>query len=267
MELKILVAFDIKNEQPHKAVRLYDTNGKSLGFGEIKVSEIPEEKNLFDEKLGVINYLCDLDIEKLTGQKIAIPSANPKTKEQKEADLEIEDTGDPEEDEWVRKSVSQLKSAKAKYDLTTIMELRDDFRKMKAAREKRKAEEAAGIKVETQAITIETLDLATDDELEDKYVRACLSKIKFKSADEGMELIKKFRDEYRNAKLHHAKSNDDSLKDDTHKAVASEDQLVDFSIFNEPEKKDEILPELTPPEKKEEPKKTNSLDDIFNFLS
>lgn len=128
--VKILLSFDIKDQRPHKSVRLYTVNGIALGYGEMRVNEVPEKNDLFDSQPGYITYSATIDLAKLTTKNGKV------VKEIKKIDADITSSDDPEEDEWVANSLRQLKEAKVTITLTTESELREDYRKMKHAKAK-----------------------------------------------------------------------------------------------------------------------------------
>ena len=134
-KIKILIAFDIKDDRPYKAVRLYTANGQSIGFGEIKVNTIEEKKDLFHSEVGYITYAAYIEPDKLFKK-----SGEP-IKELKTIDPDIKATDDPEEDEWVADQMKHLKDAKAKTDLYTEENLRQQYREYKRKRESKPIKE------------------------------------------------------------------------------------------------------------------------------
>lgn len=129
--VKILVSFDIKDNRPHNAVRLYTVNGIALGFGEMIVNEVKESNDLFTHLPGFVNYSATIDADKLFKS-----DKKELVKETKLTDNDVSSTDDPEEDEYVARCMRQLKEAKATITLTTEIDLRQDYRKMKHAKAK-----------------------------------------------------------------------------------------------------------------------------------
>lgn len=128
--VKILISFDIKDDKPHKGLRLYTVNGVALGYGEMMVNEVKETNDLFTHLPGYISYSATIDLDKLQKKNGTV------IKEIKVIDKDVLVTSDPDEDEWVAKSMQQLKEAKVTITLTTEVDLRDDYRKMKYAKMK-----------------------------------------------------------------------------------------------------------------------------------
>jgi hypothetical protein len=250
-ELQICIAFDIKDNRPHKAVRVYTNTGRSLGYGEMQISKVPESGDLFEKVPGSVTYLVDMNMEELEFifNKAKNGVKEIKTNEEKTSDIDVPNSDDPAEDEWVRKALFQLKEAKAKIDIFTVENLRKDYKMMIT---KKKAIEDKPKEVKPEFIQATEYQLPdTVDKEEDAYVRTELLKFgKFK-IDDALNIIKKLREDYRRNKL----ASDTVTKvlrglptDEEHNKVFDLDAVWD-----------------TPPvEKKEEPKK--SLNDLLKDL-
>lgn len=126
----IQITFDVHDNRPHKAVRLYDVSGNALGFGEMIINTKDSEADLFKTEVSSVTYSASIDIGKLLEEEKKVESRKVKTVSKTE-EPDVEDTADPEEDNWVRGSIKQLKDAKSEITLTTIADLREDYRKMK----------------------------------------------------------------------------------------------------------------------------------------
>jgi hypothetical protein len=254
-ELQISVAFDIMDNRPHKAVRLYTSTGMALGYGEVQINKVPESGDLFEKVPGAVIYLVDMNMETLAtifNKAINGNSAN-KTKEEIKSDIDVPDTDDPAEDEWVRKSLYQLKEVKSKIDIFTVENLRKDYKEMmlkKKANENKPPEPP-----QPEIVFAETYEIKhTIDKDEDDYVRNNLP-AKFKLA-EALGIINKLREDYRRDMLKRAMPKPETIAltipadDPEQSKVFDLDKVWDFSE-----------------EKKEEPKpKTQSLDDLLRNL-
>ena len=126
----IQISFDIEDDRPHKALRIYDVNGNALGFGEMMVKKADPEANLFETKTGYVTYSAQIDLDLLIEKEGEVKRRAVKTVTKIE-EPDVEDTNDSEEDNWVRGSLKQMKDAKVAITLTTATDLREEYRKMK----------------------------------------------------------------------------------------------------------------------------------------
>jgi hypothetical protein len=263
-ELQISVAFDIMDNRPHKAVRLYTSTGMALGYGEVQINKVPESGDLFEKTPGSIIYLVDMNMETLAAifNKAINGNNISKTKEEIKSDIDVPDTDDPAEDEWVRKSLYQLKEAKCKIDLLTVSNLRNDYKEMiakKKANEKNNSHKVVEIEIPLEEYHILNTVKVTLDNAEDEYVKDALRKDlgRILTYAQIRDIIKSKRDEYRrnqlvkNKQLESQKRIDDMVKaaDVPADPVFNLDKVWDF-----------------PEKKKEEPPKTQSLDDLLRNL-
>jgi len=125
----IQISFDIEDDKPHKALRIYDTNGNALGYGEMVVKKTDPENTLFESKPGYIIYAASIDLDKMIQKEKEADNRKVKTVTKTE-EPDVEDSGNEEEDNWVRGSLRQLKDAKVMITLTTVEELREQYHRI-----------------------------------------------------------------------------------------------------------------------------------------
>jgi len=131
----IQINFDIEDDRPHKALRLYDVNGNAIGRGIMVTKKVDPESNLFETTAGYVIYSATIDLDALIEKEEQVKRRATKTVTKTE-EPDVEDTDDPEEDNWVRGALKQAKDAKVKVDLLYVNNLREEYRKMMHARAK-----------------------------------------------------------------------------------------------------------------------------------
>lgn len=149
MNVKILVAFDIKDQIPHKALRIYDANGVSIGYGEIKINEVPETTTLFEHTLGYVTYAATLETDKLKLKD----KPSESTKLEKDT-YQVKQTDNPKEDMWVEGMIKQMIGAGRLVTLTTEIDLRQEHKDMVAKIKEKEAEKA---RITAEPVTVQTL--------------------------------------------------------------------------------------------------------------
>lgn len=70
-ESEVLIVFDIEDDRAGKSVRLYNMNGKALGFGDLKVNDSRsnnEQQDIFSNT-ALITYKATITTKLLFGDK------------------------------------------------------------------------------------------------------------------------------------------------------------------------------------------------------